>query len=106
MLRPEIFKPDLWFLAMDGEEIAGACLCFPYDTDGWVRQLGVAPRWRRRGLGSALLRHTFIEFQNRGFERVGLAVEGDNLKAFAVYERVGMKPLRQYDEYMKVIVKN
>lgn len=58
----EIRKPDpsLWFLAMDGDEIAGMVSCrMEADDDpdkGWVSVLGVRRPWRRRGLGLALLR--------------------------------------------------
>lgn len=104
-LRPDIFKPEFWFLAMQGEEIVGACLSYAYsNTDqGWVRQLGVLESIRRTGLGSALLQHAFIEFHKRGFKKVGLAVESDNTRAIRFYENVGMKQIRRIDEYSKAI---
>jgi len=103
MLRPEIFKPELWFLAMQGEEMIGACLAYEYSESdqGWVRQLGVLESHRRTGLGSALLGHAFIEFYKRGFKKVGLAVESDNQRAIHFYENVGMKQIRRLDEYIK-----
>ena len=103
MLRPNIFKPELWFLAMKGEEMVGACLSYEYsETDqGWVRQLGVLESSRGTGLGSALLQSAFIEFYKRGFKKVGLAVESDNLRALRFYEGVGMKQIRRFDEYVK-----
>jgi len=103
MLRPEIFRPELWFLAMQGEEMVGACLAYEYSESdqGWVRQLGVLESHRRTGLGSALLGHAFIEFYKRGFKKVGLAVESDNQRAIHFYENVGMKQIRRFDEYAK-----
>jgi len=103
MLRPDIFKPELWFLAMKSEEMVGACLSYEYfdSAQGWVRQLGVLESMRRTGLGSALLRSAFVEFYNRGFKKVGLAVESDNLHAIRFYEGVGMKQIRRFDEYVK-----
>jgi mycothiol synthase len=101
MMRPDIFKPDLWFLGMDREDVVGACLCFEYPEHGWVRQLGVAETWRRKGLGTALLRHTFGEFKKRGYDRVGLAVESGNPRAYTFYQKIGMQRVRQYDEYEK-----
>jgi mycothiol synthase len=101
MVRPDIFNPDLWYLAEAGDVIVGACLCFGYHDLGWVRQLGVAESHRRQGLGSALLRHAFSEFKKRGFERVGLVVESNNPRAYNFYQRLGMKKIRQYDEYQK-----
>jgi ribosomal protein S18 acetylase RimI-like enzyme len=105
MLRPDIFKPELWFLAIKGEEIVGACLSYEYSNSaqGWVRQLGVLESVRRTGLGSALLQHAFIEFYTREFKKVGLAVQSDNLRAIRFYENAGMKEIRRYDEYSKAI---
>ena len=103
MLRPDIFKPELWFLAMKGEEMVGACLSYEYSESdqGWVRQLGVLESMRRTGLGSALLQNAFVEFYKRRFKKVGLAVESDNPRAIRFYEGVGMKQIRRIDEYVK-----
>ena len=103
MLRPDIFKPELWFLAMKGGEMVGACLSYEYSESdrGWVRQLGVLESVRRTGLGSALLHNAFVEFYKRGFEKVGLAVESDNPRAIRFYEGAGMKQIRRIDEYVK-----
>ncbi len=103
MVDASNFDPSLWFLAFHGDDLVGAVLCFDYPQYGWVRQLGVAQAWRRRGLGAALLQHIFGVFYRRGHQRVGLAVESGNPKAFEFYERVGMKRLQQYDEYRKFI---
>jgi mycothiol synthase len=101
MMRADIFKPELWFLAYSGDDLAGACLCYAYTNEGWVRQLAVDEPWRGKGLGSALLRHSFSVFRAKGFERVGLAVEEDNPNAYAFYQNVGMQRIRQYHEYLK-----
>ena len=102
------FDPDLWYLAWDGEEIAGVSLCWPNAHDdaemGWVGTLGVRRPWRRRGLGLALLQHSFGEFYRRGRRRVGLGVDAQNLTgALRLYERAGMHsdPARQYCHYEK-----
>ena len=101
MMRPDTFAADLWFLGIAGEQVVGACLCLEYPGQGWVRQLGVAETSRRKGLGTALLLHAFGEFNKRGFSEVGLTVDSDNPRAFTFYQRVGMKRIRQYDEYEK-----
>jgi ribosomal protein S18 acetylase RimI-like enzyme len=103
MMRPDIFEPDLWFLAVAEGEIVGACLSFEYPEEGWVRQLAVSERWQRQGLGSALLRHAFGVFYLRGQNRVGLTVASDNAGAHAFYQNVGMECVRQYDEYNRIV---
>lgn len=100
--------PALWFLAMEGDEIAGASLCRPTLTTelglGWVQTLGVRRPWRRRGLGLALLRHSFSALYRRGQRKVGLGVDSQNLTgATRLYEKAGMHITRQYDTYEKEI---
>ena len=102
----EGYDPTLYFLAMDGDEIAGVNLCRPhsiYETDrGWVRSLGVRRAWRQRGLGLALLRHSFNEFYRRGKRKVGLGVDAENLTgALRLYENAGMRVDKAYDTYEK-----
>jgi mycothiol synthase len=93
----------LWFLAFHGKALIGAALCFEYPERGWVRQLGVKQGWRRLGLGSLFLQHAFGVFYQRGFTQVGLVVESDNLKAYRLYERAGMKCQRKIAEYRKML---
>jgi mycothiol synthase len=96
------FDPGLWFLALEGEEVAGVALCWDWGEMGWVRTLGVRRPWRRRGLGLALLYHAFGEFFARGKRRVGLGVDSESLTgATRLYERAGMRVTRQFDRYEK-----
>ena len=101
----EDFDPSLWFLAFDGEDAAGFSLCQPSETradTGWVNLLGVRRPWRRRGLGEALLRHSFVEFRRRGFPRAGLGVDAESpTGATRLYERAGMRVDRRTDFYEK-----
>jgi mycothiol synthase len=94
--------PSLWFLAFDGGEIAGASLCTYQMDDGWVDTLAVRRPWRRKGLGIALLLHSFGEFYRRGTYKVGLGVDSQNLTgATRLYERAGMHVARTYISYEK-----
>ena len=64
--------------------------------------LGVRRPWRRRGLGTALLRHSFRELRARGCERARLMVDGENLTgAVQLYERAGMRILWRADVWRK-----
>src|SRR6266700_2987335 len=101
-IKRENFDPTLWFLAFDGNEMAGISLCTYERGDGWVETLAVRRPWRRKGLGIALLFHSFGEFYRRGTHKVGLGVDSQNLTgATRLYERAGMHVARQYDTYQK-----
>lgn len=100
------FDPDLWLLALDGDEIAALALCDAKtieDPDmGWVNILAVRRPWRRRGLALALLQHTFGEFWRRDQRKVGLGVDASSITgATRLYEKAGMYVDRQSDLYEK-----
>ena len=101
--NPGRYDPTLWFLAMDGEEIAGFALCAKEDEDkGWVHVLGVRRPWRRRGIAQALLHEAFNAFYQRGIHNVLLGVDATNLTgALRVYERAGMHAVREFLTYRK-----
>ena len=106
MLDRPHFDPTLWWLAEQDAELAGVCLNawhFSGDrTFGWVGTLGVRRPWRRRGLGLAFLRHSFVDFKQRGATRVGLGVDAENTTgAVRLYERAGMRSVRRSDTYEK-----
>jgi GNAT superfamily N-acetyltransferase len=89
------YDPNLWFLAMDGDQIAGFSFCRKQSrTDpnmGWVGTLGVLRPWRKQGLGLALLHHSFGVFYKMGKKRAGLGVDSSNLTgATRLYEKGGM----------------
>ena len=95
------FVPDLWFLALAGDEPAGFAMCHPYSTRmelGWLGILGVRRPWRRRGLARALLLHAFREFRRRGLTHAGLGVDSTSpTGANKLYEQVGMKVTARFD---------
>jgi len=96
------FDPTLWFLPFAGEEIAGTALCEHREEAGFVNSLGVRRPWRRRGLALALLHHAFGEFYRRGERKVALYVDAQSLTgATRLYERAGMKMVRQFAIYEK-----
>jgi mycothiol synthase len=98
------FDPSLWWLAEADGELAGISLGQWHNsgdrTFGWVDILAVRKPWRGRGLGLALLRHSFADFAARGATRVGLGVDAENTTgAVRLYERAGMRPVRRLDIY-------
>jgi ribosomal protein S18 acetylase RimI-like enzyme len=98
------YDPSLFFIALDGDEVAGVSLCYPRTEEdagmAWVGTLGVRRAWRKRGLGSALLLHSFNTFYERGIRRAGLGVDAENLTgALRLYEKAGMRPWRKNATY-------
>jgi ribosomal protein S18 acetylase RimI-like enzyme len=96
------FDADLWLLAWDGDEVAGALIAYDHGELGWVKGLGVRRAWRCRGLGTAMLTHAFAAFVRRGQQRVELGVdaEGEN-RPLDVYETLGMQVVHAYELFEK-----
>jgi mycothiol synthase len=102
MTQAESFDPALWFLAMDGDEIAGATLCKTLAGEGWIHVVGVRRPWRNRGLGLALLRHALAEYYRRDVRKVALSVDAESITgAPRLYGRAGMHVRESYVIYLK-----
>jgi mycothiol synthase len=99
----ESVDPSLWFLAQEGDHVAGAALCkLREDGSGRVNELVVLRPWRKQGLGLALLHHAFAVFYERGVRKVGLGVDGQSLTgAQRLYERAGMHIASRLARYEK-----
>ena len=98
----EDFDPTLWMIAWDGDQIAGFSQNRYRMGIGWIGTLGVRRPWRKRGLGEALLLHSFGEFYKRGTKTIGLGVDAQNpTGATRLYQKVGMHAASEFLTYEK-----
>lgn len=67
--------------------VAGFVQCW---TSNFIKDLAVAPAYRRTGLGTALMLHAFALFAARGAPFVDLKVQVDEEPARRLYARLGM----------------
>jgi len=65
----------------------------------YLEDLFVLPEWRRRGIGSALLRHCIQLAHDRGCGRMEWTCLDWNTKAQQVYERIGACRLSEWHLY-------
>ena len=94
------FEPAMSPLAFDGEELVGVVLSYDFPEEGWIGQLATKATHRRRGIAQALLRTAFGGFYGRGRRRAGVSTDS-RTGALGLYERVGMRVVRQYTRYTK-----
>jgi ribosomal protein S18 acetylase RimI-like enzyme len=100
MLGDPSFDPEFWFLAEAEGKLVGAVL--NWGREGFVKDLVVHPAWRRRGLGKALMLHTFGAFRRSGLGQVSLKTDSINpTQAWRLYERLGMSVEVTYEIYEK-----
>ncbi len=103
-IEDPLYDPQYWFVAMDGDQMVGMCICRIEDVEdaesGWVNELGVRREWRKHGLGYAMLKQAFAAFYAAGKKRAGLGVDASSLTgALRLYERAGMRAARQFNQY-------
>ena len=93
------FVPELDFVALDGDRIVGnimysrAAIVQPDGTRFPIvifGPLSVHPDYQRRGVGSALVRHSLEQARERGFAGVALTGSPD------YYPRFGFRPGRDF----------
>jgi len=94
------FREYLSYAALEGNEVAGVCLCTVSEAGagllgrsvGTVDTLCVLPEYRRRGLGSALLLTSLQAFKQAGLESAKLDTATENpTQAIRLYERAGFR---------------
>ena len=74
---------------------AGELLGWMLTKGDWLDDLWISSRFRRQGVGSALLRHGEQEIAARGIATAHLHVIASNKRAIAFYARHGWRPVRE-----------
>lgn len=80
----------------DGSPVGLANLGIRYE-DGWIGGVGVVPEARRSGVGEALMDAVHEEARSRALRRVWLEVIFENTGAFALYEKLGYRTVRDVE---------
>ena len=95
---PPEFRPELWRVAWDGDEVAGVVMnrvltTFNEQTGerrGLLAGVSVRRPWRRRGLARALVAESLRALRDAGMTSAVLGVDADNpTGALGVYEANG-----------------
>jgi mycothiol synthase len=101
---------SLWVVAWDGDEVAGGSInaIYPAENEhldvprGWLDSVFVRRRWRRRGLGAALVARSLVKLRERGMGAAMLGVDAENpTGALGLYERAGFEVHRRSTAYRK-----
>ncbi len=87
--------------AIAGRTPAGFILCRVLADEAEVLSFGVAPAYRRRGGGRALLALAMAEAARRGAQRMFLEVAEDNVAARALYDSAGFFCVGRRDAYYR-----
>lgn len=81
--------------------VAGYLVAREAAGTGEVLNLAVAPEFRRRGIGDALLQAGLAAFRTNQVDEVFLEVRESNTSARALYARHGFRPVGQRSAYYR-----
>ena len=100
----DTWDPSLGLVAELDGTIVGYSNNGVIDGTGYVFELAVAPQHQGRGIGRALLKHSFASFAARGNRTGRLGVDTENVTgAHELYRSVGMVPVREQRVFEKRI---
>ncbi|CAD6490855.1 MAG: Acetyltransferase YpeA [Candidatus Argoarchaeum ethanivorans] len=89
------------FLALDKEEVIGACLASHNGRRGFLDHLAIAPSHRRKGLGKMLVEKCLKVLQAEGIKRNYVFLFKENAEGRAFWEHIGWS---QCDEYVMMSI--
>jgi ribosomal protein S18 acetylase RimI-like enzyme len=82
-------QPELFLVGVLEGEVIATVMAGYEGHRGWVNYLAVAPRFRGRGFGRALMQHVEHLLRQLGCPKLNLQVRASNPQAIAFYRRIG-----------------
>ena len=109
-LQARSFRPELWKVAWDGDQVAGMVLATIDDKQndhmglkrGYTEPISVRRAWRRKGLAKALLAQSLRELKTHGMSEAALGVDAEGESgALHLYENLGFRLVKREIIYEK-----
>lgn len=79
----------LFFVAMERATLAGTAMAGYDGHRGWIYSVAVAPAFRGRGIGAALVRHAEAALAARGCLKLNLQIVAGNEQVVGFYQSLG-----------------
>lgn len=92
-------NPGSFLVAEDKGEVVGYIIGSPDGTRARIESMAVSLRWRRKGIGQAMLNRVLQQFKEAGSEEVELQVRVNNIPAISLYEAAGFSSERLVPDY-------
>jgi ribosomal protein S18 acetylase RimI-like enzyme len=100
----------LWFIAFDGDEVAGGVRCNIKVTgdgirEGWLDPVFTRRAWRQRGVARALIGQSLVGLRRHGADRAALGVDLQNPnQALRLYESSGFRVASSSTDWRKPLL--
>ena len=82
-------QPELLFVAVADDQIIGSAMSGFDGHRGWVYYVAVHPEYRRRGIGTALMKKVESAMIDMGCLKLNLQIRADNEHVKLFYESLG-----------------
>ena len=82
---------DMLFVAADAGAVIGTAMAGYDGHRGWLYTVAVTPDCRRRGVGTALVRHAVDALRVAGCTKVNLQIRATNTAVRGFYESLGFE---------------
>ena len=83
------FNDGLFFVACENTKIIGTIMAGYDGHRGWIYSLAVLQKYRRKGIGTKLVKKALNELINLGCVKVNLQINKDNQSVVNFYKKVG-----------------
>jgi ribosomal protein S18 acetylase RimI-like enzyme len=84
-------QPELFLVAIVDGRLVGSVMAGYDGHRGWMYYLGVAPAFRSRGIGRALVGEVENRLRQMGCPKVQLMVRSENVAASGFYQRLAYR---------------
>jgi ribosomal-protein-alanine N-acetyltransferase len=99
VFRDELAAENRLYVAADEDGVVGFGGVMLVDDEAHVTNLLVAPEWRRRGIGLALMLALIDAAVEEGARHITLEVRSENEPARSLYARLGLAPVGVRKDY-------
>lgn len=82
-------QPDLLLVAETNQQLVGTAMAGFDGHRGWVYYLAVDPAYRRKGIGTALMKKAEKLLSQIGCSKLNLQIRANNSDVRAFYEKLG-----------------
>jgi ribosomal protein S18 acetylase RimI-like enzyme len=82
-------QPELFLVARIGSEVVGTSMGGYDGHRGWVYYVVVSPKYRRQGIGTALMGRVEAGLAGLGCPKINLQVRASNHEVVAFYKKLG-----------------
>lgn len=83
------FQPELFFVAVQDDEVIGTVMCGYDGRRGWIYSLVVDPKHRRKGFGITLMKRAEESLISLGCVKINLQIRSTNSEVQKFYVALG-----------------